>query len=150
MRGMFEDFTHCLIKFYTENSTYDNVFTITTRKLLLPHLHSFLQLIKSTNDEFRKVIAYIHTNCVTKYATYTYIRTYSHTYVHILILLIYILRMHIRTYVSYRKKTLDFGKLLEFSKVFKPCACSNMRCALITYLCKDVNIAALQEVQFWF
>ena len=53
---MFEEFTQGLIDFYIENSTIENIHTITTRKLLLPHLHSFLQLIETTDDdEFKKV-----------------------------------------------------------------------------------------------
>ena len=55
-RDMFEEFTQGLIDFYIENSTIENIDTITTRKLLLPHLLSFLQLIETTDDdEFIKV-----------------------------------------------------------------------------------------------
>ena len=56
MKDMFMDFTEGLIEYYTETSATDNMHSITTRKLLLPHVLSFLDLIESTNDdEFIKV-----------------------------------------------------------------------------------------------
>ena len=54
-----EEFIRNLIIFYDENSTRDNVYTITTRKLLLPHVHSFLQLAENTNNE-----VIVHSNYV--------------------------------------------------------------------------------------
>ena len=64
-----EEFIHNLIVFYDENSTRDNVYTITTRKLLLPHVHSFLQLAESTNNEVT-----VHKNCIA-------IMLYLHLYI---------------------------------------------------------------------
>ena len=58
MEDMFKEFTQKLIDFYIENSENDNVYTITTRKLLLPHLHSFLHLIEKSNDKLKKVTTY--------------------------------------------------------------------------------------------
>ena len=53
---MFEEFLQGLVNFYIENSMKDNIVTTTNRKLLLPHLLSFLQLIeKNSNDEFKEV-----------------------------------------------------------------------------------------------
>ena len=47
-------FVSSLIKYYDENSRRDDVDTITTRKLLLPHINSFLQLIEK-DDQTREV-----------------------------------------------------------------------------------------------
>ena len=53
---MLADFIQCLTDFYIENSTKDNILTITNRKILQPHLHSFLQLIETTNDDELKQV----------------------------------------------------------------------------------------------
>ena len=47
-------FVYHMIQYYDENSRKDDVYTITTRKHLLPHVNSFLQLIK-TNEDMRNV-----------------------------------------------------------------------------------------------
>ena len=66
--AMLKDFIHNLIVFYDENSTRDNVYTITTRKLLLPHVHSFLKLAEDANDDevtlhnyYILIMFYLHT-----------------------------------------------------------------------------------------
>ena len=43
-------FVHHMILYYDENSKKDDVYTITTRKLLLPHINSFLQLMEESED----------------------------------------------------------------------------------------------------
>ena len=46
----------CMVNYYIENIMKDNIVITTNKKLLLPHLSSFLHLIETrANDEFKKV-----------------------------------------------------------------------------------------------
>ena len=47
---MFKDSLQALIDYYNKNNEKDNTDTITARKLLLPHIQSFLDLIETNID----------------------------------------------------------------------------------------------------